>query len=189
MTPMEPGADQEQELGQEQEHEDPIETPAARIVYRQIKVSVREASRLYDRIYQDFLGARSDHDNRIAKFRTVLWLSGVSAYDNVLAYMGTPLFSNTSHPGPVTIATQPGDEILFSLLPGDGRELYSGPDSRNADATPHFLVVATPPRMPNPVPEPAGWGLLATVMLFVGARIGKQRGKHRNLRKVWYCIS
>ncbi len=64
MNPMDPGGD---EL--EQEQQDPIEKPAARMVYRQLTVSERELGRLSDRIYQDFLAARSDHDSRIERFR------------------------------------------------------------------------------------------------------------------------
>lgn len=51
----------------------PLETepavPAAHQTYRQIKVSALEAGRLKERVWHDFLSARSDHDNRINRFR------------------------------------------------------------------------------------------------------------------------
>ena len=43
--------------------------PASRQVFRQIKISQREEGRLRDRLWHDFLAARSDHDNRINRFR------------------------------------------------------------------------------------------------------------------------
>lgn len=45
------------------------DTAAAEQVFKQIKVSEIEKGRLKDRVWHDFLAARSDHDNRIARFR------------------------------------------------------------------------------------------------------------------------
>lgn len=79
MNPSEPPDQQDSnpltQLGQDNsplEHEgddDPPDQPQPRRVFEQIKVSDREAGRLKDRIEHDFLGARSDHDGRIARFR------------------------------------------------------------------------------------------------------------------------
>lgn len=78
MTPQQPPDPQEQQPqpGQdlaplEHEHDDapPEEKPAARMVFKQLKISPTEAGRLKSRIESDFLAARSDHDARIERFR------------------------------------------------------------------------------------------------------------------------
>lgn len=53
----------------ELDHEQQPDKPAAHQQFKQIKISQKEGMRLQERIYHDFLAARSDHDNRINRFR------------------------------------------------------------------------------------------------------------------------
>ena len=58
-----------QELDQADQTQTKPAEPASRQIFRQIKISQREEGRLRDRLWHDFLAARSDHDNRINRFR------------------------------------------------------------------------------------------------------------------------
>ena len=49
---------------------------------------------------------------------TMVFSGASAALNDVLKYQGTVLFSNSSHPLPVTISTTPGAEIVLNLKAG-----------------------------------------------------------------------
>lgn len=71
MTPQGPQPQQAPQQNPPIEHEyDPgPDKPAAAQTFKQIKVSDLEKGRMKEHIWHDFLAARSDHDNRINRFR------------------------------------------------------------------------------------------------------------------------
>ncbi len=69
MIPTPPGAGGPQPEPEPEEQPSKPDRPAAPQQFKQISVSETEHNRLKDRIYNDFLAARSDHDARISRFR------------------------------------------------------------------------------------------------------------------------
>lgn len=125
-----------------------------------------------DQDYNDLLA--SIVVNSTGTDAVVTWDGALSSIDNSL-YDGTHyLFSNSSHPSSITIATIPGAEIHFDLH-SNGNIWYTGPAWVNSDDQIHDYAKDAPA---SAVPEPSS-GTLGAVglgaMVLMGSMVLRRR--------------
>lgn len=99
----------------------------------------------------------------------VTWAGSLASTDNSLYDGHEYLFSNSSHPASVTIATTPGAEIHFDLH-SNGNIWYTGPAGVNSDDQIHDWAQDAPG-----VPEP---GTIGLVLAGLGLIAWRKYGSH-----------